>query len=124
MSLGLLVQKIFLCTVIWSQSQTLKIALAILRDTLKASTLPCKIEILRVAHIFIGVHAVVAIGLIQRRGALLIFGTDIALILQKMAKPIILAAVFLDCLLHTLRYGNLIVTFDDFLRTLDDPWVC
>ena len=38
-----------------------------------------------------------------------------------MTEPIVLATIFINGILYTLRHGNLVIRFDDFLGTFDDP---
>lgn len=60
------VQKIFISAIISSQAQTIKVALVVDLDTLKASLLQRKVEICCAADILIAVQRVIAICLIQR----------------------------------------------------------
>lgn len=66
------VQEIFFSIVFCSQAQTLKVALVVDLDSLKASLFQCKIEVSRAADILVAVHRVVAVCLIKCRGAFLI----------------------------------------------------
>lgn len=115
------VQEIFLSIVFCSQAQTLKVALVVDLDSLKASLLQRKIEVSRAADILIAVQRVVAICLIQRRGAFLIGIIHFTLVSEEVTKPVVLVTILINSLLDTFRHRNLVVQFDDLLGTFDDP---
>lgn len=87
------VQKIFLSIVFSSQAQVLKVALVVDLDTLKASFLQRKVEVSRAADILVAVQRVVAVCLIQRRGAFFIGIIHFTLVCEEMAKPVVLVAI-------------------------------
>ena len=117
--MGLSVQEILISAVISSQAQTLKVALVMDLDTLKACFLQRKVEVSRAADILVAVHRVVAVCLIQCRGAFLIGVIHLALVRKEMSEPVILIAIFIDGLLDTSGTG-ICSQFDD-LGTFDDP---
>ena len=93
------VQKIFLSIVFCSQAQALKVTLVVDLDTLKASLLQRKVEVCRAADILVAVQRVISVGLIKRRGAFLVGIIHLAFVSKEVAKPVILAAIFIDGLL-------------------------
>jgi hypothetical protein len=99
----------------------LKKALPIQCQPFKSGLLQRKIEVRRTAHILVAVQRVVAVRLIQRRGAFLKGVIHLALLIQKMSEPVVLAAVFLDGLRHAVRDRNLVAQRDDLFGTFDDP---
>lgn len=90
-------------------------------NAVKASLLQRKIKVSRAAHKFVAVCRVVPVGLIQRRGAFPVGRIHLAAVFQKMPEPVILASVFVDCLLHTGGQRNLVILLDDLFGTLDNP---
>ena len=80
------VQKIFLRVVFFSQAQALKETLVVDLDSLKACLFQRKVEVCRAADILVAVQRVVAVGLIQRRGAFFVGIIHFALVCEKMAE--------------------------------------
>lgn len=115
------VQEIFISAIISSQAQALKVALVMDLDTLEACLLQRKVEVSRAADILVAVHRVVAVCLIQCRGAFLIGVIHLALVRKEMAEPVILIAIFIDGLLDASGNRNLVVQLDDLFGTFDDP---
>ena len=115
------VQKILIGAIIRSQAQSLEVALIMDFDTLKACLLQRKVKVCRAADILIAVHRVVAVCLIQCRGAFLIGIIHLALVRKEMAEPVILSTIFIDGLLDASGNRNLVVQLDDLFSTFDDP---
>ena len=115
------VQEILISAVISSQAQALKVALVMDLDTLEASLLQRKVEVSRTADILVAVHRVVAVCLIQCRGAFFIGVIHLALVRKEMSEPVILIAIFIDGLLDTSGNRNLVVQLDDLFGSFDDP---
>lgn len=78
-------------------------------DTLEACLLQRKVEVSRAADILVAVHRVVAVCLIQCRGAFLIGVIHLALVRKEMAEPVILIAIFIDGLFDASGNRNLVV---------------
>ena len=59
--------------------------------------------------------------LIKRRRAFFIGRVNFAFVRKEVPEPIVLATVFINGILHTFRYRNLVIRLDDFFGTFDDP---
>lgn len=63
----------------------------------------------------------IAVCLIQGAGTFPVAAANLALLIEEVAEPVILAAVVIDGFLHDSRNRELVAQVDDILGALDDP---
>ena len=63
----------------------------------------------------------IAVCLVQGAGTFTVSIADLALLIEEVAEPVILAAVVIDGFLHGSRNRELVAQVDDLLGTFDDP---
>ena len=63
----------------------------------------------------------VAVCLVQGAGTFTVGAADLALLIEEVAEPVILAAVIINGFLHGSRNRELIAQVDDLLGSFDDP---
>lgn len=114
-------QKILVRIGVRLQPQSCEVTLALRGNAPEPRTVHCGIEICRTADILVGVHAVIAVCLIQGTGTFPVAAADLALLIEEIAEPVILAAVVIDGLLHDSRNRELVAQVDNLFGTLDDP---
>ena len=114
-------QKILKFSVIGLHAQPLDILPTFGLGLFKPCVLKSKVEICRAADILVGIHELIALCLVQGAGTFTVGITDLALLIEEVAEPVILATVIIDGFLHGSRNRELVAQVDDLLGTFDDP---
>ena len=63
----------------------------------------------------------VAVRLVQGAGTFTVGAADLALLIEEVAEPVILAAVIIDGFLYGSRNRELVAQVDNLFGTLNDP---
>lgn len=115
-------QKILVRIGVRLQPQSCKVTLALCGNASEPRTVHCGVEVCRAANILVGVHAVIAVCLVQGAGTVTVAAADFAPLIEEVAEPVVLGAVIVNSFLHGSRNREFVVQVNDLFGSFYDPF--